>query len=131
MLSKPAFNALLKIMEEPPEYLVFILATTEIHKVPETIISRCQIFTFKKIPVEDLVKHLTMICEKEKFTYSHDALISIAKIADGCARDAIKYLDQVSILGDISQGNITSFLGVASDQLVQSFLSLTINKDVD
>jgi DNA polymerase III subunit gamma/tau len=65
MLSKPAFNALLKIMEEPPEYLVFILATTEIHKVPETIISRCQIFTFKKIPVEDLVKHLAMICEKE------------------------------------------------------------------
>ena len=130
MLSKPAFNALLKIMEEPPEYLVFILATTEIHKVPETIISRCQIFTFKKIPVEDLVKHLTMICEKEKFTYSNDALISIAKIADGCARDAIKYLDQVSILGDISQSNITSFLWVASDQLVQSFLSLTINKDI-
>ena len=130
MLSKPAFNALLKIMEEPPEYLVFILATTEIHKVPETIISRCQIFTFKKIPVEDLVKHLTMICEKEKFTYSQEALVSIAKIADGCARDAIKYLDQVSILGDISQSNITSFLGVASDQLVQSFLELTINKDV-
>lgn len=129
MLSKPAFNALLKIMEEPPEYLVFILATTEIHKVPETIISRCQIFTFKKIPVEDLVKHLTMICEKEKFTYSNEALVSIAKIADGCARDAIKYLDQVSILGDISQSNITSFLGVASDQLVQSFLALTIQKD--
>lgn len=131
MLSKPAFNALLKIMEEPPEYLVFILATTEIHKVPETIISRCQIFTFKKIPVEDLVQHLTMICEKEKFTYSNEALVSIAKIADGCARDAIKYLDQVSILWDISQSNITSFLWVASDQLVESFLTLTIKKDIE
>jgi DNA polymerase III subunit gamma/tau len=65
MLSKPAFNALLKIMEEPPQYLVFILATTEIHKVPETIISRCQVFTFKKIPVVDLMQHLAMICTKE------------------------------------------------------------------
>ncbi len=65
MLSKSAFNALLKIMEEPPAYLVFILATTEIHKVPETIISRCQVFTLKKIPVIDLAKHLTMICQKE------------------------------------------------------------------
>jgi DNA polymerase-3 subunit gamma/tau len=65
MLSKGAFNALLKIMEEPPVYLVFILATTEIQKVPETIISRCQVFTFKKIPVADLVDHLKMICQKE------------------------------------------------------------------
>jgi DNA polymerase-3 subunit gamma/tau len=65
MLSKGAFNALLKIMEEPPSYLVFILATTEIQKVPETIISRCQVFTFKKIPVVDLVNHLKMICQKE------------------------------------------------------------------
>jgi DNA polymerase III subunit gamma/tau len=85
-------------MEEPPQYLVFILATTEIHKVPETIISRCQVFTFKKIPVPQLVNHLEMICKKEEFPYKNDALISIAKIADGCARDAIKYLDQVSIL---------------------------------
>jgi DNA polymerase-3 subunit gamma/tau len=82
MLSKGAFNALLKIMEEPPAYLVFILATTEIQKVPETIISRCQIFTFKKIPVIDLVKHLTMICEKEGMKYENDALLSIAKISD-------------------------------------------------
>lgn len=131
MLSKWAFNALLKIMEEPPHYLVFVLATTEIHKVPETIISRCQIFTFKKIPVEDLIKHLTMICDKEGFKYTNEALMSIAKIADGCARDAVKYLDQVSILGDISQEHVTSFLWVASDQLMQSFLISTINKDVD
>lgn len=118
MLSKSAFNALLKIMEEPPSYLVFVLATTEIHKVPETIISRCQVFTFKKIPVTELVTHLENICHKEGFSYEENALVSIAKISDGCARDAIKYLDQVSILGNITQDNVSSFLGVASDQLI-------------
>ncbi len=131
MLSKSAFNALLKIMEEPPAYLVFILATTEIHKVPETIISRCQIFTFKKIPVLDLVNHLQNICTKEGFTYQDGALTSIAKISDGCARDAIKYLDQVSILGDITQDHVSSFLGVASDQLIEWFLAACIAKDID
>jgi DNA polymerase III subunit gamma/tau len=129
MLSKPAFNALLKIMEEPPHYLVFILATTEIHKVPETIISRCQIFTFKKIPVLDLKNHIQHICEKEWLTYTDEALTSIAKIADWCARDAVKYLDQVSILGDITQDHVTSFLWVASDQLMQQFLQSIITKD--
>lgn len=131
MLSKSAFNALLKIMEEPPSYLVFVLATTEIHKVPETIISRCQIFTFKKIPVLDLVQHLKNISAKEGFTYQDEALTSIAKISDGCARDAIKYLDQVSILGDITQEHVSSFLGVASDQLIAGFLAACINKDIN
>ncbi len=129
MLSKSAFNALLKIMEEPPSYLVFVLATTEIHKVPETIISRCQVFTFKKIPVAQLVTHLQNICQKEWFTYDENALVSIAKISDGCARDAIKYLDQVSILGNITQDNVSSFLGVASDQLIAWFLQACIQKD--
>ncbi len=131
MLSKGAFNALLKIMEEPPSYLVFILATTEIQKVPETIISRCQIFTFKKIPVPELVNHLKMICKKEEIQYTDEALVSIAKISDGCARDAIKYLDQVSILWDISQEHVTSFLGVASQQIIQSFLDALIHKDIE
>lgn len=123
MLSRYAFNALLKIMEEPPSYLVFVLATTEIHKVPETIISRCQIFTFKKIPVADLTAHLKKICDIENFPYTNEALISIARISDGCARDAIKYLDQVSIFWDITQDNVSSFLGVAGDQLITSFLT--------
>jgi DNA polymerase III subunit gamma/tau len=131
MLSKGAFNALLKIMEEPPSYLVFILATTEIQKVPETIISRCQIFTFKKIPVVDLVNHLKMICQKEWIQYAEEALVSIAKISDGCARDAIKYLDQVSILWDISQEHVTSFLGVASQQIIQNFLESLIEKNIE
>ncbi len=130
MLSKSAFNALLKIMEEPPEYLVFVLATTEIHKVPDTIISRCQVFTFKKVPVPDLLKHLKMICEKEKIGYDDDALISISKISDGCVRDAIKYVDQVSILGDISGEHVSSFLGVASDSLIKGFLQATLQSDI-
>lgn len=98
MLSKGAFNALLKIMEEPPAYLVFILATTEIHKVPETIISRCQVFNFRKIPTPLLTKHLEYICKEEGLKNDHEAIVTIAKMAEGCARDAIKYLDQVSIL---------------------------------
>lgn len=130
MLSKPAFNALLKIMEEPPTYLVFILATTEIQKVPETIISRCQIFTLKKIPAASLAAHLEHICKNEGFTYTSEALMSIAKISDGCARDAVKYLDQVSILGDITQEHVSSFLGVASDQLVEQFLHALLAHDV-
>lgn len=130
MLSKNAFNALLKIMEEPPHYLVFILATTEIHKVPETIISRCQVFTFKKVPVPDLLKHLQMICEKEKIGYEEEALTSIAKISDGCVRDAIKYVDQVSILGDITQDHVSSFLWVASDSLIKGFLQACLQSDI-
>lgn len=130
MLSKPAFNALLKIMEEPPAYLVFILATTEIQKVPETIISRCQVFTLKKIPADSLAHHLEYICKNEWFGYTPEALMSIAKISDGCARDAVKYLDQVSILGDITQDHVSSFLGVASDQLVEQFLTALLAHDM-
>ncbi len=130
MLSKQAFNALLKIMEEPPRYLVFVLATTEINKVPETIISRCQIFTFKKLPINKLTDHLRMICTKEWFPFTEEAITSIAKIADGCARDAVKYLDQVSILGEINQEHVTGFLGVASEQLMKDFLQSIITKDL-
>jgi len=83
MLSKSAFNALLKIMEEPPEYLVFILATTEIHKVPETIISRCEVFNFTRIPLDQIVERLKFICEKENINYTDDGLLLIAKISDG------------------------------------------------
>jgi DNA polymerase-3 subunit gamma/tau len=74
MLSKSAFNALLKIMEEPPEYLVFILATTEIHKVPETIISRCEVFNFKRIPLEKIVARLEYICKNENIPYTKEGL---------------------------------------------------------
>lgn len=122
MLSKGAFNALLKIMEEPPQYLVFILATTEIHKVPETIISRCQVFNFKKISTGELTKHLTAICGKESLSCEPEAITTIAKMAEGCARDAVKYLDQVAILGDVTSEHVSQFLGVAPETLIQHFI---------
>jgi DNA polymerase-3 subunit gamma/tau len=78
MLSKAAFNALLKIMEEPPEYLMFILATTEINKVPDTIISRCQVFNFRKLSEPEIVSRLKYIAEKEGIPYTEKALYMIA-----------------------------------------------------
>ncbi len=100
MLSKPAFNALLKTLEEPPKKVIFILATTEIHKVPETIISRCQRFDFKKIPSADIVKRLTEIIEWEKVTMSETLLWQIARRSDGCLRDPESLLGQIISLSD-------------------------------
>lgn len=122
MLSKWAFNALLKIMEEPPAYLTFILATTEINKVPDTIASRCQVFNFKKLNEDFIVKRLKYICEQENFNYEEDALKLIAKVSDWALRDAIKYLDQVSILGVINTENVSRFLWVAPDFLIKQFI---------
>ncbi len=138
MLSKGAFNALLKTIEEPADNVCFILATTEIHKIPETIISRCQTFNFKKVPEKELVKNLQKIAKQEHLTYEEDALKLIAKIAEWCPRDANKYLDQISILGDITQEHITKFLGVAPESQIQDFLNaskdqnkLTVFKHID
>jgi DNA polymerase-3 subunit gamma/tau len=82
MLSKGAFNALLKIMEEPPVYICFILATTEIPKVPETIVSRCQVFHFKKLHVKEITTRLELICQQEKLSYEIEALELISKLAE-------------------------------------------------
>lgn len=95
MLSKSAFNALLKTLEEPPKRVIFILATTEIHKVPETIISRCQRFDFKKIPIKDVVHRLTEIIEWEKVSVPEHILTEIARRGEGCLRDAESLLGQV------------------------------------
>jgi DNA polymerase-3 subunit gamma/tau len=81
MLSKGAFNALLKIMEEPPSYLIFILATTELHKVPDTIISRCQVFNFKQLTIDEITGRLQYIAAAEQITYQEQALRLIAKLS--------------------------------------------------
>ncbi|HMY81118.1 MAG TPA: DNA polymerase III subunit gamma/tau [Candidatus Absconditabacterales bacterium] len=122
MLSTGAFNALLKIMEEPPSYSVFILATTELHKVPETVISRCQVFNFKRISLGGIVSWLEHICKKEGFSYDIGGLEMIARIADGGMRDAVKYLDQVSILGIIDEKTVGQCLGVTSESVIQEFV---------
>jgi DNA polymerase III subunit gamma/tau len=95
MLSKGAFNALLKTLEEPPPHIIFIFATTEIHKVPATIISRCQRYDFRRISVEDIMSRLRFIAEQEKIAIDDDSLMIIAKKGDGSMRDAQSIFDQV------------------------------------
>jgi len=126
MLSTWAFNALLKTIEEPQEYLVFILATTEIHKVPDTIISRCHVFNFRKIPTQEMVEHLSGIAQKENIQYEDQALEIIANMSDGCVRDAVKYLDQISILWTISVDNVSKFLWVASENTIRDFIKTIV-----
>lgn len=131
MLSKAAFNALLKIMEEPPVYLMFILATTEINKVPETIISRCQVFNFKKLSENHIVWRLKYISDKEWFEYEDEALHLIAKVSDWAMRDWVKYLEQVSILWKIDQTNVSKFLWVAPERTIVDFISFIKDKDLN
>lgn len=94
MLSAGAFNALLKTLEEPPEHVIFILATTEVHKLPATILSRCQRFDFGRIPAEEISARLQYVAEQEQFTLTADAALLIARLADGGLRDALSILDQ-------------------------------------
>ena len=96
MLSGSAFNAFLKTLEEPPHYAIFILATTEKHKILPTILSRCQIFDFKRISSERIVEHLSGICDEEKIKYEKDALQLVAQKSEGCMRDALSIMDKVA-----------------------------------
>ncbi|MCA9726016.1 MAG: DNA polymerase III subunit gamma/tau, partial [Kurthia sp.] len=96
MLSQAAFNAFLKTLEEPPPYAVFILATTEKHKIIPTILSRCQIFDFKRILVNDIVKHLQHICTQENIVSEEAGLHVIAQKADGALRDALSIFDKIA-----------------------------------
>lgn len=114
MLTNHAFNALLKTLEEPPENVIFILATTEVHKVLDTIKSRCQRFDFRRITTEDIVKHLRYISGEEKINISDDALFTIAKNSAGGMRDSISLLDQLSLLGvskQVTSEDVNAVLG--------------------
>lgn len=130
MLSNTAFNALLKTLEEPPKNVIFILATTEIHKVLDTIKSRCQRFDFRRITTDDIVKHLRYISDEEKINITDDALFTIAKNSAGGMRDSIALLDQLSILDGeeaISTDDINNLLGRLSfdtlHELTQGIIS--------
>lgn len=131
MLSGAAFNALLKTIEEPGANVCFILATTELQKVPQTIISRVQVFNFKKIPQDEMVAHLEDICKAEWFEYENEALELIATISEWCVRDAIKYLDQVSVLGKISTENVSHFLWISTDATIRAFFDSVKTADRD
>ena len=127
MLSAGAFNALLKTLEEPPEHVLFILATTEIHKVPATILSRCQRYDFRRIPPEIIAARLNQIAAEEGFTLSTPAAALLARLGDGSMRDAISLLDRsVSADGNIDLGRVTEALGVPSaDTVVQVYQAVT------
>ena len=124
MLSSGAFNALLKTLEEPPEYVVFILATTEPQKLPATILSRCMRLDFKRVPETLLIKGMDDICRKRNINVSEDALRIIAANADGSVRDGLSILDQCISGGDTEVGakDVLEFLGASGEE---TFMELT------
>ena len=118
MLSISAFNALLKIIEEPPEHLLFILATTELHKVPATILSRCQRFSFRRISQEDIAARLQYVAYQENIDMDESAARVIARLADGGMRDGLSLLDQVAsaTTGELTSEQVYACLGIAGEQ---------------
>lgn len=132
MLSTTAFNALLKTLEEPPKNVIFILATTEVHKVLDTIKSRCQRFDFRRITTDDIVKHLRYISDSEKINITDDALSTIAKNSAGGMRDSIALLDQLSVLGTkdaITTDDINSLLGRISFDVLHGLSDCILDSD--
>ena len=131
MLSKSAFNALLKTLEEPPEAVKFIFATTEIRKVPVTVLSRCQRFDLRRVPIEMMARHLASICGKEGITADEAALARIARAAEGSVRDALSMLDQAAALtaDTISDDHVARLLGQAGRQHALDIVSHVLKGD--
>ena len=130
MLSAGAFNALLKTMEEPPPHVKFILATTEIHKVPATIVSRCQHFDFHRIKTEDIVDRLSFIAQQEGFTLEKDAAEMIARLSDGGMRDALSLLDQCVAFDDhITLDVVSGASGIAGRDYLFDIIDSIADKD--
>ena len=130
MLSTNAFNALLKIMEEPPSYVKFILATTEVHKVPATILSRCQRYDFRRILTEDIVERLLYISGEENIKLEKDAAQLIARIADGGMRDALSLLDQcVAFSDNVNLETVSSAAGIAGRDYLFDIMDAIISQN--
>lgn len=130
MLSASAFNALLKTLEEPPEHVIFILATTEVHKLPATILSRCQRFDFKRITPEDICARLQFVAEKENIVLDPDAASLIAKVADGALRDALSLLDRCCAVDEhITSEVVTKSAGLAGRDYLIRLSDCIIKKD--
>lgn len=123
MLTREAFNALLKTLEEPPAHVIFILATTEVHKLPETIISRTQRFAFKPVEQDKVIAHLKAIAKKEKITIDEPALVAVAAYGEGSFRDSISLLDQTRSFGRaVTLADIEELLGIAPEAILTSIL---------
>lgn len=131
MLSTAAFNALLKILEEPPEHLMFILATTELQKVPATILSRCQRHSFKRIDAPAIAEYLEYIAEKEGFTLKHDAAELIARLADGGVRDALSLLDQCSASETIDLDAVYYAMGLSGNRRTAALMDCILNRQTE
>ena len=134
MLSKEAFNALLKTFEEPPKNVIFILATTEPHKVIETIVSRCQRFDFRRITIDDIVKRLREISDIEKINIDDEALYTIAKNVSGGMRDSLALLDQASVLGTekkITKETIEDLIGKITFDVLHNLIFDILSRDIE
>ena len=131
MLSISAFNALLKIIEEPPEHLLFILATTELHKVPATILSRCQRFSFRRISQEDIAARLQYVAYQENIDMDESAARVLSRLADGGMRDGLSLLDQVAsaTAGELTAERVYACLGIAGEQRSAEMMSYIANHD--
>ncbi|MYC95135.1 MAG: DNA polymerase III subunit gamma/tau [Caldilineaceae bacterium SB0661_bin_32] len=139
MLSASAFNALLKTLEEPPPYARFVLATTEPHRIPATVLSRCQRFDFRRIPVAEIAAHLTHVAGEEGFEVQEPAIFAIARSAQGCMRDAVSLLDQMTSYGAaasaddsqaISLEQVQQVLGSVAGETVAAFVDALAAKNV-
>ncbi|MBQ8871448.1 MAG: DNA polymerase III subunit gamma/tau [Bacilli bacterium] len=132
MLTTGAFNALLKTLEEPPSHAIFILATTEPHKIPATIMSRCQRFDFKRIPNEKIVLRLKYIVEQENLNVDEEALYEIARISDGGMRDSISLLDQLVSYNPVNANidDVHEINGSLSNKRLKAFITNILNKDI-
>lgn len=130
MLTTEAFNALLKTLEEPPHYVIFILATTEFHKIPATIISRCQKFDFKRITYNDTAMRIRKVAEADNIDVTESAVKLIAKAADGSLRDGLSKLDQCLALGisKIDYKNVANIIGASDPEFLSDFCDLIIDE---
>lgn len=130
MLTTQAFNALLKTLEEPPEHVVFILATTEVHKLPQTILSRCQKFEFHRIPPRAIADRLLFVARQEEVTLSDSAAMLIASVADGALRDGLSLLDRcIAISSDIDEDVVRNAAGLARKTYLYELVNCVINKN--
>jgi len=131
MLSGGAFNALLKTLEEPPAHAIFLLATTEPHRIPATIISRCQRYDFRRISVSSIVERLQLIADAQHVSIDNDALVTIANLSDGALRDAISLFDQVSngISRQITRDDVLIITGVVDDSFLGSMADALLTND--
>ena len=132
MLSTSAFNALLKILEEPPEHLMFILATTELHKVPATILSRCQRFSFKRITPEDVQRRLTYVAQQEQIDLRPDGAELLSRLADGALRDGLSLLDQCAASGGVVDAKaVLDTLGLAGNLQTAQLMRYILAEDAE